>query len=342
MSKLDEQKEAVAHWQTVQEMLRGYRAAQVLITCTQLGVFGQLAQGAQTAEALAAVLQMDSSALARLLNAAVALGLLIKENGQYKNGPLAVTCLVEGSPFHLGNLVGREGAFYQRWSYLPDAVRSGQRPEANIRDEGQRNWVLDFELALYDLARAFGPAIAEALALPEERQIRVLDVGGGHGGYSMALARRYPNVQTTVFELPAAAAVARQLIAEVGLSERVAVQEGDFQQERLGEGYDLVLLFGVLVSETEEGKVALLRKTYGALVPGGQVAIRGFWLDDDRAGPLQPTLFSLHMLLSTDAGDISALSEMSSWVQEVGFQKPRALTLPEWIGSDIVVANKPL
>lgn len=341
MGKLDEQKEALTHWQMVQEMLRGYRAAQVLITCTQLGVFGQLDQGAQTAESLAAVLLVDGRALARLLNAAVALELLIKENGQYKNGPLAATCLVEGSSFHLGHLVGREGAFYQRWSYLPEAVRSGQRPAANIRDEGQRNWVLDFELALYDLARAFGPSIAEALALPEERPIRVLDVGGGHGGYSMALAQRYPNVQATVFELPAAAAVARDLIAEAGMSERVSVQEGDFQQEELGSGYDLVLLFGVLVSETRAGKHDLLRKTYKALVPGGQAAIRGFWLNDDRAGPLQPTLFSLHMLLSTDAGDISTLSEMSGWAQEVGFDKPHELALPKWIGSDIVIATKP-
>jgi SAM-dependent methyltransferase len=209
----------------------------------------------------------------------VAVGLLRREGDAYANTSLAATCLAEAGPYYLGNLVKREGAFYQRWSYLPEAVRTGRRPEANIRDEGQTNWVLDFELALLDLARTAGPVIAEALALPTDRPLRVLDVGGGHGGYSMALARRYPKLQAVVYELPAAAEVAAEIIAGEDLSKRVLVQVGDFQKEALGSGFDLVLLFGVLVSETPEGKLDLLRKTYTALKPGGQVAIRAFWPD---------------------------------------------------------------
>lgn len=331
----------IEHWQTIQSILRGYRAAQVLITCTQLGVFGQLAAGGNSAADLAVAVGVEARALARLLNAAVSLDLLTKQDGLYANAPLAESCLVEGGPYHLGNLVGREWAFYQRWSYLPDAVRSGQRPDANIRDEGQRNWVLDFELALYDIARAYGPAVAEALALLEERPIRILDVGGGHGGYSMALARRYPNAEPTVFELSAAAEVARYIIGNEGMSERVAVQVGDFQKEGLGEGYDLLLLFGVLVSESPEGKLTLLRKAYDALVPGGKIAIRGFWLDDDRAGPAEATFFSLHMLLSTSEGDISTLTQLESLVKEAGFERPSLLPLPSWPDTGLYVAVKP-
>jgi SAM-dependent methyltransferase len=322
-------------------MLRGYRPAQILITCTQLGVFNQLAAGPHTPAELAAQLAVDPKALGRLLNAAVAHGLLIKQNERYANSSMSETCLVPGGRYHLGNLIGREGAFYQRWSYLPDAIRSGERPDANIRDEGQRNWVLDFELALYDLALAYGPDIAEALNLPEDRPLRILDVGGGHGGYSIALARRYPNVVATVFELPAAAAVALDIIAREGMNGRVSVQEGNFQEEELPGGYDIVLLFGVLVSETLEGKLALLQKAYDALVPGGQLVIRGFWLDEDRAGPPQETIFSLHMLLSTEAGDISTRSELEDLVSQVGFKLIRTVMLPRWEGAEIYVADKP-
>jgi hypothetical protein len=49
----------------------------------------------------------------------------------------------------------------------------------------------------------------------------------------------------------------------------------------LGGGYDVALIFGVLVSETDEGKLALLRKTHAALSPGGLVVIREFLLDPD-------------------------------------------------------------
>jgi hypothetical protein len=48
--------------------------------------------------------------------------------------------------------------------------------------------------------------------------------------------------------------VAREIIASEGVSDRVTVQEGDFQKDELGSGYDLALLFGVMGGETPEGK----------------------------------------------------------------------------------------
>lgn len=334
-------KDEIDHWQTVHETLRSYRRAQVLIATVQLGIFRLLAGGPQSAPELATGSGADPRALRRLLDAAVAMELLVRNDGLYANSPLAETCLAQEAPYYLGNLVSREGAFYRRWAHLTEAVRSGVRPPENVQDEEQENWVRDFELALLDLARAAGPAVAEALAPPGDRPLRVLDVGGGHGGYSMALARRYPNVEATVFELPAAAEVAREIIAGEGLSDRVSVQSGDFQKEDLGRGYDLILLFGVLASETPQGKVALLRKCYEALVPGGRLAVRGFWRGAEPAGSLREALFSLHILLSTDAGEISTLSELEGWLAEVGFEAPHRLSLPTWIGSAVYVARKP-
>lgn len=328
------------HWQTINQMMRGYRMSHLLITCAQLDVFRQLAVGPLPLADLAERTGTAPTALRRLLDAAVAFDLLTKNNGHYANGPLADTCLAREGPYYLGNLLRREGAFYQRWSYLTEAVRSGQRPEANIRDEGQTDWVLGFELALFDLARVNSPRIAEVLALPADQPVRVLDVGGGHGGYSMALAQRYPNVEATVFELPAAAEVARQIIAREGMSDRVAVQVGDFQQEELGaDQYDLLLLFGVLVSETPENKLALLQKSYRALKPGGQVAIRAFWLDDDRTTPPEATLFSLQMLLSTDAGDLSTRTEMDQLLAQAGYIDLQLVEIPD-VGGSLLLAKK--
>ena len=330
----------VEYWQSIQSILRGYRQAQVLISATQLGVFRALSGGPLSASDLAVRIDTEPSALLRLLNAAVAMKLLVQDGENYANAPLAAACLAqEEGRFYLGNLVTREGAFYRRWSHLSLAVRSGKQPEANVRDEDNVLWAREFELALLDLARAAGPAFAEVLPVPAERPARVLDVGGGHGGYSMALARRYPNVEATVFELPAAAEVARELIAEEGMDDRVVVHVGDFQQEALGSDYDLVLLFGVLGSESAEGKVALLRKAHDALAAGGAVAIRGF-ADDEQPDGLDDALFSLHLLLSTAAGDSPTLDELKQGLVEAGFIHPRLIQLPEWIGSTLLVAEK--
>lgn len=340
-------------WRELQNMMRGYRFGQILITCTRLGVFDALANGASTADDLATKLNVSVNGLARLLNAAVSLKLLKLQktpgantvNGTatpnlYAIASLAKTSLLPDSPFPLARMMRREHAFYQRWAWLDDAVKTGTRPDANIRDEKSSNWVMDFELALFDSAKVQAPVVAELLKLPADRAVRVLDVGGGHGGYSMALARQYPNAQPTVFELPEAAKAATHIIASQNMSDRVAVQAGDFQKEDFSPDWDMMLLFGVLVSETPEGKLRLLRKCHTGLAKGGKVVIREWWLDDNRAGPLESTLFSLHMLLSTQAGDISTQAEMFGYLREVGFCNVERLPLPEWLGGALIVAEK--
>lgn len=337
----------VTEWeyrQYILELMRGYRPAQVLITCVEIGVFEALGTGEATAENLGVRLDANPSALARLLNAAVALGLLEKHGEAYANNPKALACLVAGGAFYVGNLVRREGAFYRRWSRLAEAVRTGRRPEENVRDETQANWVRDFELALYDIARTAGPAIAEALepqvSQLSGRPVRVLDVGGGHGGYSIALAQRYPNLEAVVFDLPPVIEVTREIIAASDVASRVRVQAGDFKTDELGSGFDLALLFGILVSEPPADAVILLRKVYAALVPGGWVVIRGFYLNPDRTGPLEAVLFDLHMLLSTGVGGVHTVEDVGNWLHEAGFQPPETIALPAPEQSSLLMCSK--
>jgi len=207
--------------------------------------------------------------------------------------------------------------------------------------EERTNWVHNFELAMYDMARISAPAVAEHLELPTGWPLRLIDIGGGHGGYSMALARRYPNLTATVFELPAAAEVAREIIKAGGMSDRVIVQTGDFQKEDLGNDYDVALIFGVLVSETDEGKLALLRKTHAALSPGGFVVIREIWLDpEDPAKTPEAVLFSLHTLLANSVGDVATLEQMRTWLIQAGFVEPGLINLPAEMGSSLCVGRK--
>lgn len=334
----------LAYRQQILALLHGYRPAQILITCAELGIFTALAAGPLHPGALADALGADRAALERLLNAAVSLGLLARQGEHYANGAAAEACLAAEGPFYLGHLARREGAFYRRWGHLTEAVRSGRRPEENRRDEDQTNWVRDFELALYDIARTAAPAVAAALApaLPgADHPARVIDIGGGHGAYSIALAQRYPRLEAEVFELPAVVPVARELVAAAGVAAQVQVRVGDFKHDALGAGYDLALLFGVLVSETPDDSVALLRKVYAALNPGGAVAVRGSYLDAERTGPPDAVLFDLHQLLSTGAGAAQSRAELDAWLAAAGFAPPETIALPPPDRSLIVLARRP-
>ncbi|NWJ45275.1 MAG: methyltransferase domain-containing protein [Chloroflexi bacterium] len=329
----------------LQDLIKGYRTTQVLISCAELGVFEHLKEEGSGAEDLAQLTGSNPAAMARLLNAAVALKLLGKQGDLYFAEDLAHDCLLPGAPRYMGNILKREGAFYRRWSHLTATVKSGKRPTINLHEENNTQWVHNFEMALLDTARFVGPLIAVGLApyLPhQDTQIaKVIDVGGGHGGYSIALAETYPKLEALVFELPEAAAVALEVIAQSAVADRVKVRAGDFRKDELGTGFDMALLFGVLVSETPPNALALLQKVYSALKSGGVIVIRGFYLGPDKASPLEATLYDLHMLLSTEAGGAQTLDELIEWLQTVGFRSFETVSLPYPEQSDLLIAHKP-
>ncbi len=320
------------------ETARHYRHSQILLTCVELGVFDALSGRDATAAELAATLGADARGLELLLNAATALGWLEKRGGRFSNASLAENHLTASA---MGHTLRLESAFYNRWGHLAEAVRSGKRPEENRRDEQPRDWVKTFIHALYNASRLIAPAVADALALLDNRPLRVLDVGGGHGGYSLALAQEYPLLTATVFELPRVVPVAQEIIALAGMSERVMVQEGDFQKEGLGSGYDVALVFGVLNGEPPEMRPALIRKVFDALNPGGLIVLRDAVLDPDRAGPPDAALFALQMLLTTESGGLDTSADWEAWLLASGFAPSQRLALPEWIDSFLTVAVKP-
>ena len=82
-----------------------------------------------------------------------------------------------------------------------------------------------------------------------------------------------------MFELPAVVPFAREIIDQAGLADRVTVQAGNFQQEGVGHGYDVALVFGVLNGEPPQGRPALIRKVYDCLNPGGRIVLCDFVLD---------------------------------------------------------------
>jgi hypothetical protein len=102
----------------------------------------------------------------------------------------------------------------------------------------------------------------------------------------------------------------------------------------------MALLFGVLVSEPDESAIALLKKVNEALLPGGVVVIRGFYLNAERSGPPDATLFDLHMLLSNSSGGAKTLDEVTGWLEEAGFRSFETVDFPPPERSSLLIAHK--
>jgi precorrin-6B methylase 2 len=105
----------------------------------------------------------------------------------------------------------------------------------------------------------------------------LLDIGGGHGLFSIFFTRKYPGLQATIVELPEVAAIARDYVGRCGAEGSVEVIATDYRDFRPDRLYDVVFLSNVAPSLNELGR--LLAVSFTCLEPGGVVVLRNFVSD---------------------------------------------------------------
>lgn len=108
-------------------MITGYWVTQIVRTVAELSIPDQLAEGPLTAAELAARIDADPDAVARLLRACASLGLTEADDRRaFHRTPLLDT-LRAGTPHSLRTIALVHGSpgHWLPWGLLPDAVRSG-------------------------------------------------------------------------------------------------------------------------------------------------------------------------------------------------------------------------
>ncbi len=297
----------------------GFRASRVILTANNLRVFENIGKG-RSANELAEALKTDPRATEILLDAVASLGLLRKSRGTYRLVPSAKRFLHPASPWYQGDMLRHADTLWRNWSGLDDVVRTGMPNRSGDR----RHDV--FIRAMHNNAVLRAPIVIGALDL---RGVgTALDLGGGPGTYSIALAKR--GIDVTLFDLPDTLAVAQDLVRQSRVK-NVSFRGGDFHFDDIGSGYDLVLLSQVLHSNSEVEVLALLGRVFDALAPKGRVAVHEFTLNEDHASPSPGALFSVNMLVNTAGGRSYTRKELKGWLAEVGFRKIAVKDLDETV-----------
>jgi len=91
-----------------------------------------------------------------------------------------------------------------------------------------------------------GPTAALSQTFDFSAHRRLLDVGGGTGSWSIAVAGKYSHVEATVLELPTVADIAREPVAAAQLASRIDVVAGDAMTGALPPGHDVFLLANLI------------------------------------------------------------------------------------------------
>lgn len=215
----------------------GFMSAKLLFAASELGLFEALADSPTTLDALAARTGLTRRAARISADAMVALGLLELEDQTYRNGQAAAAFLAGRGPADLRPFLRFwDKISYPTWCGLSETLAKGPSKEIfELDDELQEVASAGIEAILA------GPAAALPKTFDFSRHRRLLDVGGGTGSWSIAVAQAYPHLEATVFELPAVAEIARQRIAAAGLAARIDVVAGDAMTGALPPGYDVFL-----------------------------------------------------------------------------------------------------
>lgn len=325
----------------IMQLATAYWASAALLSANDLGVFDALAEKPRTAEECAEATATDPCAVAMLLDACAALNLVGKEGDTYHLPPAPALYLSSHSPASLHDALRWARDQYAVWGKLADAVREGKPaapPEDHLgRDAAQTR---TFVLAMHQRAQGVARGVVPFLNLSGAKTL--LDVGAGPGTYAMLLARKYPELHVTARDLPAVVAVADELIAHSGLSDRIRTLPGDATDGDYGTAqYDAVLFSGVLHQMDAATIQTMLRGAYRALRPGGRVLLSDMMLDDTRTAPVFSTLFSLQMLLTSERGACFAVADARRWLEAAGFTGVADQTLPPPLPYTVVTAQKP-
>lgn len=294
----------------------GFMMAKHLFAASELGLFEALADSPTTIDGVAARTGLTRRAARISADAMVALGLLEREGDTYRNSAVADFFLARHSPADLRPLL----KFWDKISYpglceLAKALASGPPKEIfELNDELQEVFSAGVDAMLA------GPATALAKTFDFSCYQRLLDVGGGTGSWSIAVARVYPHIKATVLELPTVADAARKRIAEAGFAPRIGVAVGDAMTGELPPGYDVFLLANLVHYWSPGENRELLQRVRRAAKAGSHLLLADFWTDPTHTQPLQAALMAGEFAAHLRSGDVYSVVEVRGWLDESGWR----------------------
>jgi len=311
--------------------LRNYLNLYILHIGLRFGIFELLKKKLLDSSNIAQILKADKKTMEVFLDVLVAIKFLKKRSDKYFNIGIANKYLIPSSPFYIGDIVRFRASRWNDWNRLHLCIKQGVHISKN--PEGQK----DLILAMRNLAIFDAPFLANKLSLSWAEKL--IDIGGGPGTFSIYFAKRNPQLNCSILDLPPVLKFTRRAISSYGLSHRVKIIEGDYNREIPG-NYDVAFLSKINSQESEKSNKRLIKRVFCCLNNKGKIILRCNLLNKDKTHPVENAIFSLYMALHQRNARCYSFAEVKDWFREAGFSKVRKLKINLWDKTSLVVAEK--
>jgi predicted O-methyltransferase YrrM len=311
------------------ECALGFMNSQALLTAESFGFFNVLAKGPRTSREIASETGVPHDSTERLLGMLAALEIVRKlPDGTFINSTEATEMLVRGEPGYAGSIFNhlRED-LYLAWYHCKDALLEGKPQWQKISNgdiphnekmfsdsESLRAFLSGMHAITYDAAVEF------SLRAPEMKGVKtIVDLGGASGAFLIGLAKTFPHLHGTLFDLPQVQPIAEDFIHAHKMSNRIRFHSGDFWKDAIPQGADAYSLGFILHDWDTDSGSFILDKIAKAIRPGGLLIIGEYLLNAERTGPVHVTRMDLNMLVAAHGRERTA-EEYREWIGGFGFE----------------------
>jgi demethylspheroidene O-methyltransferase len=327
------------------DVCAGFVYSQILFACVRLKLFDLLAMGPLTPAQIAARLNLPADSTERLIDAAVSLRLLERRAGG-RVGLGALGAALVGNP-GVGAMIEHHSLLYADL-HDPVGLLRGEKGKTELA----KYWAY----AASDAPAALGgnqvaaysalmsnsqPLVAGEIldAYPLNKHRCLLDVGGGEGSFLIEAAKRWPQLQLKLFDLPPVAERAAARFAALGLSARAVATGGDFFADEWPAGADVVSLVRVVHDHNDDAVSRIFAAAHRALPKQGVLLVAEPMLRTPGAEPVGDAYFGFY-LLAMGRGKPRTPQVLQQMLKRAGFGSTHLVRTHQPLQSRLIVARK--
>ena len=312
----------------------GYLVSKFLLEAIDKNVFETIGKRKCTLQEIALACSLHEGSLNKLLGLLASMGLIDFKNNLFSLTKKSKKWLLKDSPSSMYWLLMFDQHVCFNWmNYVGEFLQTGKGLQYHSTFNEQQ-WFY-YQKAMECVAKNAAREIVSKVPSLSTPAI-MLDIGGSHGLYSAAFCKKYPRLQATVFDLPAAIDQTKKMEKDASTESSITYLPGDILTDNIGENkYDFILMASVAHHFTEEENIMVTNKVRAALKPGGYYTIMEVLSPKkiQRNGDMLSTIGDLFFALSSTSGTWN-LRQIKNWMQHANLsiiKKSSFLFLPGYV-----------